>query len=295
VRQDVDSEQMAGPCRLSRFPSPLPRKFLRSLAGLCLAGLIGLSWLGHLFWLLDRAGDSVSGAMASPVSVGIALGHILFQTFLTTGLFVTVHDAIHGLVCPAQAQLNRALGICFATAYAGLSYEQLSQNHWLHHRAPMTPADPDAQPMDCPGFWPWYFKFLGEYWGLQPFCRLALLLLGFVLLFQAPWLRLGLFWALPLLLSSLQLFFFGTYQPHRRGQWRSVTGGCAPSYGLPWLVSLVTCYHFSYHQEHHDHLTVPWWALPSLYRSLQAVVWVKGQSGCLAISAPSGRIDNGQN
>lgn len=207
--------------------------------------------------------------MALPASLGLGLGHIFFQTFLTTGLFVTVHDAIHGLVCPAQDKLNRLLGICFATAYAGLSYGQLSQNHWLHHRAPMTSADPDAQPGEHPGFWSWYFKFLGEYWGVQPFCRLALLLLAFVVLLQAPWLRLGLFWALPLFLSSLQLFFFGTYQPHRRGQRRSVSASCAPSCPLPWLVSWVTCYHFSYHQEHHDHVTVPWWALPSLYRSLQ--------------------------
>jgi len=31
----------------------------------------------------------------------------------------------------------------------------------------------------------------------------------------------------------------------------------------PWL-SLLTCYHFGYHREHHEAPGVPWWRLPEL-------------------------------
>ncbi|HYD98464.1 MAG TPA: fatty acid desaturase, partial [Alphaproteobacteria bacterium] len=30
------------------------------------------------------------------------------------------------------------------------------------------------------------------------------------------------------------------------------------------LVSLLTCYHFGHHHEHHLRPDVPWWRLPSL-------------------------------
>ncbi|NJN32778.1 MAG: hypothetical protein HC824_21980, partial [Synechococcales cyanobacterium RM1_1_8] len=125
----------------------------------------------------------------------------------------------------------------------------------------------------CPGFWPWYFKFLGRYWGFNSLVRLALFLFILIFVGNVSPLRLVIFWAVPLCLSSLQLFYFGTYQPHRwhdRGaapeRDRAI---CAQSPDRPWLISLVACYHFSYHQEHHDYPDVAWWALPSLYRSLQ--------------------------
>lgn len=206
--------------------------------------------------------------MAPLTDPAIALGHLFLQTFLTTGLFVTVHDAIHGLICPGHPRLNRALGVCFANIYAGLSYGQLAQNHWLHHSAPMDASDPDAYPREGNGFWPWYFKFLGEYWGIRSLVKLAVCLLILVIVGRVSLLKLVLFWAVPLGLSSLQLFYFGTYAPHRGGQ--AGPAACAKSLARPWLVSLVTCYHFSYHQEHHDHLGVAWWALPSLHRWLQA-------------------------
>jgi beta-carotene/zeaxanthin 4-ketolase len=266
VEQDVKPKQMPERFRLLLVPKvfagAFPGAVPRALGGLWIAGVIGGSWMGHLAWLLSTPGVSAVGA--------IALGHILLQTFLNTGLFVTVHDAIHGLVAPGHPKINRAIGLCFATAYAGLSYGQLAQNHWLHHSAPMAASDPDAYPVECPRFWPWYFKFLGEYWGIPQLLKLAFLLLIFIFVGRVSPLNLTIFWAIPLCLSSLQLFYFGTYQPHQGGEQQAGSARCAKSLARPWLISLVACYHFGYHQEHHDHLGVPWWALPGLYRSLQS-------------------------
>lgn len=273
MKQAVNSEHGA-----KRFkPDHCPGAFPRATGGLWIAGLIGGCWLGHLCWLLSPAGIAASSAMTSLTGLGMALGAILLQTFLNTGLFVTIHDAIHGLVYPGHLKINRVLGSCFASAYAGLSYGQLAQNHWLHHRAPMTPSDPDSHPLECDSFWPWFLKFLGKYWGISQFLKLAFFLFALISLGHVSLFNLAVFWAIPLGLSSLQLFYFGTYQPHRASESHPGSRGCTKSQPKPWLISLLACYHFSYHQEHHDHLEVPWWALPRLYKSLQAQNKTSGQ------------------
>ncbi|MEO0455055.1 MAG: fatty acid desaturase [Cyanobacteria bacterium P01_A01_bin.114] len=220
------------------------------------------SWFCHLCRLL---------------SVALSWGHIpsllaaiLLQTFLDTGLFITAHDAIHGSVYPANRSINQWLGRLCAIAYAFLPYNTLAVNHWLHHRHPMSATDPDfhgtkalygIKPM---GFLTWYLHFIQQYWGWKQFLRLAGVvgLVGFV--FRLSPINLGLFWGLPLVLSSLQLFYFGTYRPHQ-----AVNNGqtCAKSQVLPWMWSLLACYHFGYHQEHHDRPDIPWWALPTFYHS----------------------------
>jgi beta-carotene ketolase (CrtW type) len=78
--------------------------------------------------------------------------------------------------------------------------------------------------------------------------------------------RLLLFWTLPLLLSSLQLFLFGTYLPHRRAPGRSSDRHRAVSLVWPELLSFLACYHFGYHWEHHCHPHLPWFRLPAARR-----------------------------
>jgi beta-carotene/zeaxanthin 4-ketolase len=73
-----------------------------------------------------------------------------------------------------------------------------------------------------------------------------------------------LFWALPALLSALQLFTFGTYLPHRPAPPGFADRHNARSNDYPWLVSLLTCFHFGYHHEHHLSPGTPWWRLPTL-------------------------------
>jgi beta-carotene/zeaxanthin 4-ketolase len=83
------------------------------------------------------------------------------------------------------------------------------------------------------------------------------------LLLGAPAVNVFVFWAFPALLSSAQLFYFGTYLPHRHDDDGFVDRHRARSSDYGWLTSLLTCFHFGYHHEHHLHPHLPWWALPA--------------------------------
>lgn len=74
-----------------------------------------------------------------------------------------------------------------------------------------------------------------------------------------------LFWTLPLLLSSVQLFLFGTYLPHRGSLGTTLKTHEVRSWALPPLLSLLSCYHFGYHWEHHRYPQVPWHLLPRVH------------------------------
>ena len=217
--------------------------------------IMGL-WFYHLIVLLP--------VKFSAVHPSVLFGAILLQTFLNTGLFVTTHDAIHGLIYPTNRFINNSVGSLCALAYAFLSYETLCQKHWLHHRYPMSTADPDFHGPHSTSFLMWYLQFMRQYWGWQQFMQLASIVgvVGWV--FQLSPYNLILFWGVPLLLSSLQLFYFGTYRPHHNIEHSSTH--CARSDARPWLLSLLACYHFGYHQEHHERPDVPWWKLPTLYK-----------------------------
>ncbi|EKU96223.1 fatty acid desaturase [Leptolyngbya sp. PCC 7375] len=230
------------------------------IVGLCIAlTIIGL-WLSHLGIML-----SVDLFNTPPL---LLISAAAFQAFLNTGLFITAHDAIHGLVYPQNQNINTFLGTICATSYAFLSYEMLSKKHWLHHLYPGSEADPDFHKENA-SFPIWYFHFIRQYWGWKQFLQLAsiIALLDFVFRFSP--INLLLFWAFPLLLSSMQLFYFGTYRPHHHiGKDYDLTC-CSESYTLPWLISFLACYHFGYHKEHHTHPNVPWWRLPAIHKTQQ--------------------------
>jgi len=107
---------------------------------------------------------------------------------------------------------------------------------------------------------------------------------------RAPWLNLLLFWALPALMSSLQLFAFGTWLPHRHTEAAFADTHNARSSGLGSLGSLFSCFHFGHHHEHHLCPGAPWWRLPALRRAhaagrLQRTV-VTRADGSTAARAP---------
>ena len=79
-----------------------------------------------------------------------------------------------------------------------------------------------------------------------------------------PTLNLILFWVSPALLSTLQLFYFGTYLPHRRPEDGYDNPHRARSNAYSTFWSFITCYHFGYHWEHHEYPSVPWWHLPEV-------------------------------
>ena len=75
--------------------------------------------------------------------------------------------------------------------------------------------------------------------------------------------------ALPAILSSVQLFTFGTFLPHRHEEAPFVDAHRSRTNDFGWLASLLTCFHFGYHHEHHLSPGTPWWALPAKRRELQ--------------------------
>jgi len=190
---------------------------------------------------------------------------IWWQTFLYTGLFITAHEAMHGLICPHHLQLNHLIGLTAVKLYALFPYKKLLAKHWLHHRHPASSLDPDFHDGKNSAFWAWYSHFLKNYWSWKRLVGLLATLSFISFSLDVPLLNLFCFVLLPSMLSSLQLFYFGTFLPHRKPQGGYCHPHRAESTALPVFWSFITCYHFGYHQEHHEQPNVPWWQLPGIY------------------------------
>jgi beta-carotene ketolase (CrtW type) len=79
------------------------------------------------------------------------------------------------------------------------------------------------------------------------------------------------FWSAPAILASLQLFWFGTYLPHRPGPAPFTDRHNARSSRMSEWTSLLTCFHFGgYHHEHHLSPGAPWWRLPAVRGKFQS-------------------------
>ena len=183
-------------------------------------------------------------------------------TWLSVGLFITAHDAMHRSLAPDRPAANRMVGAACLLIYAGFGFGSLLPKHHQHHRAPGTAADPDFHPDHPTRFWPWYARFFREYFGWRELAWVSAVSSFYVLVLRAPLANVLLFWAAPALLSSLQLFAFGTWLPHRRGE-DFPDHHQARSNRMPRWLSLLTCFHFGgYHHEHHTHPHLPWWRLP---------------------------------
>ncbi len=191
---------------------------------------------------------------------------ILWQTFLNTGLFIIAHDGMHGLIFPANIPLNDSISKIALILYAFLSYENLKEKHLLHHRFAGTNFDPDFHNDQDYNFFSWYGEFMFKYLRFNHLFLLCVFVLAIANLCKVTWLHLLIFWALPLIVSSLQLFFFGTFLPHRHGSTEKNDLSSIKSLYLPIFLSFIACYHFSYHQEHHQYSFVPWWKLPFLIK-----------------------------
>ena len=230
-----------------------------SLRGVGIAVLILGTWLVSLALLLGQPLGSASLAWIPP-AVGL-------QTFLYTGLFITAHDSMHGTVCPHAPRLNRALGSLSLVLFALFSFRKLKTEHHKHHAGPGSADDPDFHDSNRPVRW--YLSFMGHYVSVGQIVGMAIV---FNLLHHAVGIALEnllLFWVLPSLLSTVQLFFFGTYLPHRREEEAFRDRHHARTSAFPVWLSFLTCYHFGYHWEHHEYPGVPWWKLPTVHRQTQ--------------------------
>jgi len=203
----------------------------------------------------------------STLSIWGILVAIAVRTFLHTGLFIISHDAAHGTVFTPNRWLNDGIGKVAIALYGLLPYEKFVVNHGWHHCYPATAQDPDFHDGQHVGMIPWYVGFMKRYLDRHQNIRL---LIGMTIIFHS--IRLGfhvsainllVFWILPLLLSSVQLFYFGTYLPHRATQDGYKDDHQARSNNFPVLISFLTCYHFGYHWEHHQYPHLPWFKLPS--------------------------------
>ena len=236
-------------------PAVMGRGFWLSLG-------IFFAWLASLLLLLmtDPIGWSPPGLLLA----------VALRTFLQTGLFILGHDAMHRSLVPGHRWLNDGLGRLALLLYAALPYGQCRRHHLRHHRIPGRVGDPDFRATSGDGVLLWYRSFMGNYLSADQLARLllvwALVALALARLEPLRAVHVALFWILPLVLSSIQLFLFGTYFPHRHGGNPGDLHGGIRSLPCSQLLSLLACYHFGYHREHHAYPAVPWFRLPQLSR-----------------------------
>jgi beta-carotene/zeaxanthin 4-ketolase len=183
-----------------------------------------------------------------------------WQTWLYTGLFITAHDGMHGSLHPSPS-LNLAIGQLCLWLYAGFEYPQLSTKHHLHHRYPASDRDPDFHDGQTQHFWAWYAHFVCEHISWRQLINLVVMSMVYVAICQFAPINLVIFWIVPSLLSSLQLFYFGTFLPHREPIGGYVGLHRAHTIHRSRWWSLISCYHFGYHHEHHEAPQIPWWQL----------------------------------
>jgi len=190
---------------------------------------------------------------------------ILIQSFLSVGLFIVAHDCMHGLVGPKEGIWNSLLGRLSSFLFAGFSYSKLKSKHDEHHNFLVSDKDPDYTAGNNENFVVWMSNFIGNYFGLREFLLLHIHVVSLYLL-GGSFLKVLLFFALPSWIASLQLFYFGTYKPHK--DFSTVQGDeiKARSNNYPVWLSFLTCYHFGYHKEHHKYPYLSWWRLPQAYK-----------------------------
>ena len=228
----------------------------QTLIGLTLAALVTAAWTAlHIasIFFLPLSGASLAWA---PLLV-------LALCWLDVGLFIVAHDCMHNALAPGRPRLNRGIGRVALALYAGFSFDRLQPKHFAHHRRTGTAEDPDFSVPHQRNFLGWYAAFFRQYFGLRELAVLTALVGVYLFVLGAPYPNLLLFWAAPSILASLQLFLFGTYLPHRPGAEDFADRHRARSNGYGTLASLLSCFHFGYHHEHHLMPHLPWWRLPA--------------------------------
>jgi beta-carotene ketolase (CrtW type) len=183
--------------------------------------------------------------------------HILLQGYLYTGLFITAHDAMHGTVSKNKF-INKSIGSISTLLFAGLSYNKLIKNHFKHHKNPGEEEDPDFY-TKSQNFFIWWGTFL---WRYTTITQLIIMAVAFNLL--KIWfdeVSIIVFWIVPAFLGTFQLFFFGTYLPHKYPHTENMQPHKARTQKRNHLWAMLSCYFFGYHFEHHESPGTPWWKL----------------------------------
>ncbi len=221
--------------------------------GIFIAFAIILLWLGSTYFCLAV----FEWSWKNPIS------YLLFflQTHLYTGLFITAHDSMHGGVSKNKGW-NEWIGRICTTLFAFNFYGNLFKKHHLHHRFVATEGDPDFHASG--NFWIWYFSFAKQYVNLWQILLMAITFNLLILVF--PESNVLIYWALPSVASTFQLFYFGTYLPHR-GEHDNEHFSKSQSKNHIW--AFLSCYFFGYHYEHHISPNTPWWQLPKVKEKME--------------------------
>jgi beta-carotene ketolase (CrtW type) len=227
----------------------------QTLIGISLAAAIAAAWAALHVYAVFFLPLTEATAPWAPLLVAL-------QCWLNVGLFIVAHDCMHGSLAPGRPRLNRRVGQVALALYAGFSFDRLRPKHFEHHRRPGSEHDPDYSVPHDSNFWGWYGAFFRQYFGLRELLVLTAIVAFYLVVLRAPYSNLLLFWAAPAILSSFQLFFFGTYLPHRPAHDPFDDDHRARSNGYGTLASLLSCFHFGYHHEHHLEPHRPWWSLP---------------------------------
>ena len=210
--------------------------------------IMGL-WGGHLFYI-------ISFVEVSWQSPWMYL-HMLIQAYLYTGLFITGHDAMHRTVSNIK-WLNNSIGYIAVFLFAGMYYPRLIKNHWEHHKYPGSEKDPDYY-VKSRNFWVWWFMFMVRYTTFWQILAMAIMFNLLKLQFAVP--SLVVFWIIPAFLGTFQLFYFGTFLPHRQPHTSEMGKHKARTLKKNHLWAMLSCYFFGYHYEHHAAPGTPWWRL----------------------------------
>lgn len=195
-------------------------------------------------------------------SLPFALIMAVVQCWLSVGLFIISHDAMHGSLVPGHKRINGAIGGSLLFLYAGFGWTRMRDAHFDHHKAPGTERDPDFSADHPTSFWPWYATFLRRYFGWRSILFVSTVVTVYWLVLGIPVEKIVLLYGAPAIASSMQLFYFGTFRPHHHDGKGFADEHNARSDGFGVLASLASCFHFGYHHEHHRAPHVPWWGLP---------------------------------
>jgi beta-carotene ketolase (CrtW type) len=223
--------------------------------GYAAAAAILLAWLAiHLGGIFAFALTGLGWLWAVPL--------VLLQTWLSTGLFIVAHDCMHGSFATGKPKVNHNVGWAALMMYAGLDYDRMLPSHFAHHRHVGTAADPDFDATNPSDAGRWLLRFFGRYYSHWQIVRIVVVV-SIYLMLGAPLPNIVVFWAVPALLALIQLFYFGTFLPHRHAGDAFPDRHNARSSAFGPLASVVTCFNFGgYHHEHHLHPHIPWWRLP---------------------------------
>jgi len=181
---------------------------------------------------------------------------MLVMTHLYTGLFITAHDGMHFSISD-DIRINNFIASICTMLYAVFSFKSLKKEHMLHHNDVSGSNDPDFYHGN---FVKWYYLFFVHYFSVKQFVIMALIFNGahYILGVSQP--AMILFWIVPSLLSTLQLFYFGTYAPHKNPETINNIHKTRTQ-NKNHFIGFITCYFFGYHLEHHSKPYIPWWLL----------------------------------